>query len=119
MAGSTLRIMVPLIRGLRMNRAALLAGFSPGVFAADAALELVGQGVSFRDAYRQVKQRLPELERMDPHQVIARKRHLGASAGLDFRLLAERIRVERRFVRQETRRYYRTISRLLGVTYPL
>jgi len=119
MARSTLRIMVPLIRGLRINREALLAGFSPGVFAGDAALELVGKGVSFRDAYLHVKQHLPELERMDPHQVIARKRHLGASAGLDFRLLADRISAERRFVRQETRRYYRTISRLLGVTYPL
>lgn len=119
LARSTLRIMVPLIRGLRINRAALLAGFSPGVFAADAALELVGKGVSFRDAYRHVKQHLPELERMDPHQVIARKRHLGAPAGLDFRLLADRISAERCFVRQETRRYYRTISRLLGVTYPL
>lgn len=116
---STLRIMVPLMKGLRVNREALQAGFLPGVFAADAALELVSKGISFRDAYHQVKQHLPELGHMDPHQSIARKRHFGAPAGLDFRLLTDWINTERRFARQETRRYYQAISRLLGVTYPL
>ncbi|MBU4201268.1 MAG: argininosuccinate lyase [Verrucomicrobia bacterium] len=119
LARSSLRVMVPLIRGLKVNREALLAGFKPGVFAADAALELVGKGVSFRDAYRHVKEHLRELDCMDPHQAVARKRHFGATAGLDFQLLANRIGAERRFVRQETRRYYGAISRLLGVTYPL
>ncbi len=114
---SSLRIMAPLIRGLKINRDALLAGFSPGVFAADAALELVGRGVAFRDAYRQVKERLDELGRLDPRRAIARKRHLGATAGLDFAQYAGRIAVERAFVRREAQAYRRAISRLMGARY--
>ncbi len=116
---SSLRVLVPLVRGVKVNRQALLAGFTPGVFAADAALELVGKGVSFRDAYRQVKDNLREVGRMDPRQAIERKRHLGAPAGLDFKQVAQRISMERGFVRREKRFYRQAVSRLLGVAYPL
>jgi argininosuccinate lyase len=116
---SSLQIMVPLIRGLKVNQAALRAGFSPGVFAADAALELVGKGVSFRNAYRYVKAHLRELEQMDPGQAIERKNHLGGTAGLDYRLLASRLDKELRYARREMRNHQQAISRLLGVKYPL
>ncbi len=116
---SSLRVLVPLVKGMRINREALLAGFTPGVFAADAALELVGKGVSFRDAYRQVKEHLRAVGRIDPQQAIERKRHLGATAGLDFKQMAGRVTLERGYVRQEALLHRRAISRLLGVAYPL
>ena len=39
---------------LEVDHAACLAAFTPEVFATDEALEAVGRGVSFRDAYKQV-----------------------------------------------------------------
>jgi argininosuccinate lyase len=114
---SSLRVLVLLVRGLKVNRAALLAGFTPGVFAADAALELVGQGVAFRDAYRRVQAQLGEVRPMDPRQALKLKRHFGAAAGLDFRLLARRVKLERNFTRCEKRVHLRMISRLMGVAY--
>lgn len=86
---ASLRILALLIQGLEVHEEALLKGFSPDVFATDRALELVGQGMPFRDAYHHVKENLDELEQMDPHNAIRRKTHLGATAGLDFNRIQE------------------------------
>ncbi|MEM7393889.1 MAG: argininosuccinate lyase, partial [Verrucomicrobiota bacterium] len=72
---SSVRVMTLLAEGLIPNRKALLAGFSPGVFATDRAIELVGQGVPFRDAYDQVKNSIDELAGIDPHDHRPQRRH--------------------------------------------
>ena len=113
------RIMIPMVAGLKVNRAALLQGFRPGVFAADQALFLAGQGVPFRDAYHRVKESLAKLENMDPAEAIRRKKHLGATANLDLGLLSARRAGEEKYFRRERKKYYRSVSRLLGVKYPL
>lgn len=115
---ASLRIMAPLMAGLKVNCKALCAGFRPAVFAADRALELVGRGMPFRDAYRYIKEHLGELKAMDPAEAIALKRHMGAPAGLDFAGMARSLAAERAFVSGAKRRYYRTVSRLLRVRYP-
>ncbi len=119
LTSSSLQIMRSLIACTKVNQPALAAGFSPAVFAADVAMDKVNQGMAFRDAYLYVKGHLQELERVDPLQAIMRKKHLGAPAGLDFKMLIERIQAAQRLERQEARRYYRIISQLLGVNYPL
>ncbi|MFH0907236.1 MAG: argininosuccinate lyase [bacterium] len=115
---STLRILAPLVAGMKVNRAALLAGFDASVFATDRALELVGQGMPFRDAYHHVKQHLGELEKADPFEAIAKKTHLGATAGLDFEALRNRVNEVAEFVADERGSYHKAVSRLLGTAYP-
>lgn len=113
-----LRIMSLLVGGMQVNPKALLAGFTPHVFAADWALELVSHGASFRDAYHYVRQHLDELKQIDPGAAIALKTHLGAAAGLDLVLLAGRTASTKKFVKHERAKYYSAVSRLLGVRYP-
>jgi argininosuccinate lyase len=113
-----LRILRLLVEGLQVNRNALAAGFHAEVFAADRALELVGQGMSFRDAYGHVRKNLDELKVTNPRRAVAAKRHLGAPAGLDFALLAERAGGFRRSARASRKRFHGAVSRLLGVPYP-
>lgn len=115
---ASLRILVPLLRGLTVNREALVAGFTPDVFATDWALELVAGGMPFRDAYDHVKAHLPDLADRDPYRAIAQKQHEGAPAGLDFASLLRRAKEARAFARDERRAYHRALSRLLGVSYP-
>lgn len=88
---SSLRVMVPLISALRVDAAACRRAFTPEVFATDHALELVATGMPFRDAYREVKAHLDDLQNRDPDAAIAAKTHLGAPAGLDFAELSGRI----------------------------
>jgi len=88
---TSLRIMTLLAENLQVNPDACRAAFAePGVFATDRALELVAGGMPFRDAYHQVRDHLEDLRGMDPDAAIARKTHLGGTAGLDLPLLRAR-----------------------------
>ncbi len=113
-----LRSMALLMRHLQVNAAALLKGFTPGVFATDRALELVGAGMPFRDAYRHVKEHLDELDNMDPHETLAKKTHWGAPAGLDFGGMEARVGAGREWQRAEWTGYCRAVTKLMGNAYP-
>jgi argininosuccinate lyase len=106
------------LAGMTVDRAALERGFTAGVFATDKALELVADGMPFREAYAYVKENLHELEREDPYAAIDRKTHLGGTAGLDLGLYRKRIRDGLGFVRTRRRRYYGAIGKLLDISYP-
>ena len=118
MTRASLRIMAPLVAGLKVNREALRRGFTPAVFAANQALSLVARGMPFRDAYHYVKKHLDELRGLDPARAIALKTHAGATAGLDFAGMARQLAAERAFASGEKRRYFKIISRLLRLPYP-
>lgn len=109
-----LRVLSPFIRAIRVNRPALLAGFTPDVFATDRALELTGQGMPFRDAYHYVKEHLDELAAMDPVRAIEQKTHLGAPLGIDWELLADRAAAVEETVREERRLIAAAVKKLLG-----
>ena len=47
MTRSSLQVMTPMLAETTVNKAALLAGFSPDVFSTDRALEWVAQGNAF------------------------------------------------------------------------
>jgi len=115
MTRDCLRVLSPFVQAIQVDKKALKAGFTPEVFAADRALELVGQGMPFRDAYRQVKENLGELEKMNPAKAIAQKTHLGAPLGIDWNLLKERARAVSGIVRDERRALTRAVERLLKV----
>ena len=110
---ASLRIMSRWLPRVKVNRDALLKGFTPDVFATDHALELVAQGTPFRDAYHQVKKGLQELAGKNPYQAIAKKTHLGATAGIDFELLERRCESARSFVDEEQKALDACVKNLL------
>ena len=114
LAISSLRILDPLVAGLEVDAAALRRGFGPEVYATDRALELVAQGLPFRDAYHQVKANLDQLAGYDPDAALAAKRHLGAPLGLDFKALAGQARAAARWAAAERKRYAAKRAALLG-----
>jgi argininosuccinate lyase len=67
---------------LTVNADKLAAAFTPEIFATDRALELVKQGMPFRDAYRQVGANLEQLPPMDPVEAIRRRTSTGTSGNL-------------------------------------
>lgn len=116
---SCLRIMAPLVDATVVNEQKLIDGFSPDVFATDRALELVGEGMPFRDAYHHVKENLQELENIDPREAILLKTHLGAPLGLDWDYFKERTAAVIETVEDERNCINAAVSALLGVEYPL
>jgi len=115
MTRACLRVLSPFVQAIQVDKKALKAGFTPDVFATDRALELVGQGLSFRDAYRQVKENLGDLEKTNPAKALAKKTHLGAPLGIDWNLLKERVRAVSGIVRDERRVLTRAIECLFSI----
>lgn len=113
------RSMAQMVSRMRINEAALVKGFSPGVFATDRALELVSQGMPFRDAYHHVKANLDELGTLDAREAVVRKAHLGAPSGLDFAWYAERLQAGREWRKGEWTAHCRAVSKLMGMKYPV
>jgi len=115
---SCLSIMAVIVKELRVNKKALLAGFTPDVFAADRALELVAKGMPFRTAYDHVKVHLDDLKAIDPALAIAAKKHLGATGGLDLMLLKSKVADAVKFTIAARKKFHSSITGLLGVPYP-
>jgi argininosuccinate lyase len=64
---------------------------TPELFAADRANELVLDGMTFRDAYREVGNNLDALESVDLEENIKSKTHLGAVGNLGLEVLEKRL----------------------------
>ncbi len=114
----TVTVLQPLMQSLEVNEAALRNGCVAGIFATDRALELVADGVPFRDAYDRVKAEPDALEGRDPLAAAMLKKHEGAPGGLDLSGLAKRAGITIDFVKQQEACYRNTLSTLLGVVYP-
>ncbi|QHI68442.1 argininosuccinate lyase [Tichowtungia aerotolerans] len=109
-----LRVLSPFIEAVEVNKQALIDGFRPDVFATDRALELVGEGMPFRDAYHYVKENIGELESIDPRKAIEQKTHLGAPMGIDWALFKERVAAVNAIVREQRKMIDRTVNKLFA-----
>jgi argininosuccinate lyase len=110
-----LRVLSPFVEAIEVHEDRLIGGFTPDVFATDRALELVGQGMPFRDAYHYVKENLGELESINPKDAIAQKTHMGAPMGIDWTLLKERMTAVAGIVSDERAVIEDAIESLLNV----
>ena len=112
------KIMIDMVKSLKADKQALNVAFTPEVFAADRALELVAEGYSFRDSYNQVCDDLQSLQLDNLDEAMKKRTHLGAGVGLDLDFLTSRAREAGKEVKRERKRYYATIAKLLGSNYP-
>ncbi len=88
------RIMDLTIEKLIVNADRLQAGFTPEIFATDRALELVAEGVPFREAYRTVGKDLRSLSARDAVEAIEKRTSIGTMGNLN--LQAARSTIESR-----------------------
>ena len=110
---SSTRILARCVEGLSVNEEKCRGAFDGGVFATDAALALVADGMPFRDAYHHIKEHLSELENENPDDAIARKTHLGSTAGLDFGFYRTAIDDIRQMASQEQSSFESVVNKLL------
>ena len=86
----SLRIMAITFERLEVVEENLRKGFIPEIYATDRALELVGEGMPFRDAYREVAARLDELASRDPVENLKSKTLQGGPGNLGLEELGKR-----------------------------
>lgn len=76
---------------IKPNEKNLVSALDKTVFATDYAYQKVKEGVSFRDAYREVGSNLDKLPDFDPYLNIKQKKHTGATGNLGLNLLKQRL----------------------------
>lgn len=76
-------VMDKICAGLELQPEACRAGFVPEIFATDYALDLVAQGLPFREAYQRAAQELQAGASVDLDTVMARREHLGSPSDND------------------------------------
>ncbi len=94
----------------------LLAGFTPEIFATDAAYDLVRQGWSFRDAYREVGLHLERLKQIDPNTTIANRTHTGSAGNLGLEPLEANLVAKQSHYGSEGTRIAQALEALAGTT---
>ena len=105
---NTVKVMSTVTEGITLNKAKCLAACSPEIFATDKALDLVKQGIPFRDAYRHVAAHLDELDQIDPVKNIQQKSYSLAPAQTSWTQ-------QSRWLTQQQRHWKTTIQHLLSL----
>lgn len=77
---------------LQVNRENLRKAFNPEIFATDAALEMVGEGKSFRDAYREVGLNPEKVKNKKPESGITSRTSTGTAGNLSLGVLEREIK---------------------------
>ncbi|MFZ4396894.1 MAG: argininosuccinate lyase [Kiritimatiellia bacterium] len=111
---ASLRILRLLVTSLAVRPERLRAGFTPGVFATDRALQLVAGGMPFRDAYQHVRTHLDELVAINPARALAAKSADRGTVDVDFAPLRRRVKDMARRTLRRQRATHRAFARLLG-----
>jgi argininosuccinate lyase len=80
-----------LVERLEFNKSALKAAISADMYATDRALELVVEGMAFRDAYRQAAAEIPTCADRDPVVSLQQRVSLGGAGNLGLERLRARL----------------------------
>jgi len=112
---SCLEMMVPVINNLKVNKQRLEKSFSPEIYAADKAFELVAQGIPFRDAYREIERNLQKVELTSPEDIIKSRKSKGTTGDLGLDELEKRIREELSSLNSKKEKFYQKINSLISV----
>ncbi len=112
---SSVRIMSLTIEKLGINEENLVKGFRPEIFATDRAFELVSEGMSFRDAYREVGLNLETLNEMDPYEAIENRTSTGTSGRLNLSLGLSILARQREEISAEKNRIDAVLRRLADI----
>lgn len=115
----SITIMSLTVSKIEVHRKNLKKGFIPEIYATDEALRLVGKGMSFRDAYKEVGLNIEKLIDEDPETVIASRSYEGTSGNLNLAAVkADKNRIDS-FVFEETKKVDKVVNTLTGRIFPV
>lgn len=87
----TLEVLNLVMVDIEPKTESLKNALSPDLFAAHEAYQLVKEGIPFREAYRQIKQKLDTLTVDNAEQCVLDMKHIGATGNLELNKLVQEI----------------------------
>ncbi len=113
-ATSCVTAMEAAVSGLEVDREAMRRAIPAEVYATDAALDLVAEGVPFREAYRRVGTSLDSVTPPDPLEALARRSADGSPGNLNLAAPRERAAGFRKQLALRVARLERAVTDLVG-----
>jgi len=103
------------IKNLKVNESRLANAFNSQMFAVDEALNMVGEGVPFRDAYKNVELNFlhPPKDLQNPKQAIKARTYTGTTGNLGLHNLQKQIIKEKNILLAEKEKFKGSVDRLL------
>ncbi|MDP3971268.1 MAG: lyase family protein [bacterium] len=110
---NTVKIMNLVAGGVKINAKKCKSACTPEVFATDYALDLVKNGMPFRDAYKKVANVIDELEEIEPVKNIKSKKHVGSTGNLRLSIPQNDAKKEYLWLKKEQQKWQSTVNNLL------
>ncbi len=110
----SLKVMSLTLKKLQVNREVLETAMPPEIYATDAAIEKVQQGMSFRDAYREVGTHLEELKGRTPAESLSLRTSIGTPGNLGLEETRKEIEDGRESVQKRIQDNQSTMKKLAG-----
>jgi argininosuccinate lyase len=107
------------VKSLKVDADRLKSGFTPGIYATDAALDLVKSGMPFRDAYRKIGANLDGLKSFDPEKSVKAKTHTGTTGNLNLDIAVRERDAMEKVLQDEYSRVNAKLKDLAGVEVKL
>ncbi|KYC46581.1 MAG: Fumarate hydratase class II [Candidatus Methanofastidiosum methylothiophilum] len=111
----TLYILGYFIPKIKVNKEVLIQSFTPEVYATDKVLELVKEGVPFRDAYKEVGINLESLNNKNPIDNIKSKKHTGATGNLGLDKIEKILKEEEKELLSKKEAFMKKIDQLVKI----
>ncbi|MEW6102553.1 MAG: argininosuccinate lyase [bacterium] len=115
LASSIIDAGISVVKNLKVNKDALLKGFTKEIFATDYSLKMVKkENIPFRDAYRKIAENIESLSPIDPYSLIKERRSIGGCSNLCLEETREVIESAKRDTENEERAFKERINLLVS-----
>ncbi|HOM95566.1 MAG: argininosuccinate lyase [Candidatus Methanofastidiosa archaeon] len=111
----TLYLLGYFIPKIKVNENILINSFTPEIYATDRVLELVKEGMPFRDAYKEVGINLDSLNNKNPVENIKSKIHVGATGNLNLSKIESMIKEEEIELLANQEKFMKKIEKLIKI----
>ena len=113
---SSLQVANLLVQGLYPNYQKLYQSMTPELFATHKALELVAQGMSFRQAYQTIGKDIKSIQKMSKEEIdelLKTSTHIGSTGNLGLVKLEKQLKKEMNKVEKEKKEFEEVIKSLI------
>jgi len=98
-----------LVKNIKPKKDILIKSMTPELYATHVVYELVKDGVSFREAYKEVEDKIDNLPSFNPYEVLKMSKHIGGTANLQNVVMKKELTRYKKDLLKETKNYNKII----------
>ncbi len=110
----SLKVTNILVNNISPNKEKLKASLTADIFATHHALELVSQGVPFREAYKQVGVNISKIKVKDKKEYLKQSTHIGSTGNLGLETYELQLKTEKQIYQSEYKKFNLALKKLIA-----